>query len=94
MPLAVPAVLNGRIAEPGEVDCWTWRGKKGETYEFELRGAGWVRGWTACSSICDAAGKELARAEAAGAAPVRSVAALHGARPTARIVVEVRDRFR
>ncbi len=65
-PLQFPAVLNGTIGGAGEVDRWTWTGRKGEAYEFDLRAGRLGSQLDGILSVCDAAGKELARAEAAG----------------------------
>ena len=35
-PLDLPAALNGRIDQAGDVDTWLVRGKKGETFQFDL----------------------------------------------------------
>ena len=35
--LQTPIVVNGRIAEPGDEDCWQLKAKKGESVEFEFR---------------------------------------------------------
>ena len=35
--LQAPVVLNGRIAEPGDEDCWQLTAKKGETVQLEFR---------------------------------------------------------
>jgi hypothetical protein len=63
-PVAFPAVLNGRISKPGEIDTWAWTGRKGETYEFDLRAGRLGSLLDGVLSIGDSAGKELARAEA------------------------------
>jgi hypothetical protein len=65
-PLTLPAVLNGQISRPGEVDSWTWLGKKGETYEFDLRAARLGSGLFGALSIVDASGKTLATDAASG----------------------------
>src|SRR5262249_18458790 len=42
-PLPLPAVANGRIDKPGDVDHWGFTARKGEAFEFELRASrlGW-----------------------------------------------------
>lgn len=35
--VALPAVLNGRISRPGDVDLWTFDVKEGQEYIFDLR---------------------------------------------------------
>jgi hypothetical protein len=91
--VTLPAVLNGRIGKPGVVDAWTWTGKKGDTYEFDLRAGRLDSRLDGVLSICDAAGKELARAEAASPGSVdpsvRFTAPADGA-----YAVKVQDRFR
>jgi hypothetical protein len=88
-PLAVPAVLNGRIMKPGEIDTWTWVGRKGEGYEFELRAARLGSRLDGVITIADTAGKELARAEATGLDPsLRFTPPADGT-----YVVRVQDRF-
>jgi hypothetical protein len=63
-PVALPAIFNGRIARPGVVDTWAWMGRKGEVYEFDLRAGRLGSPLDGVLTICDSAGKELARAEA------------------------------
>ncbi len=60
----VPAMLNGRIAKPGDVDYWSFPGKKGETVALELRARQLGSPLQGVLTVCDALGKELARAEA------------------------------
>ncbi len=67
-PLALPAVANGRIGRPGEVDPWRVALHKGEACVLELRAARLGSPLTGVLTVCDAAGKELARAEGDGAA--------------------------
>jgi hypothetical protein len=90
-PLAVPAVFNGRISKSGEVDAWLWLGRKGQTYELELRAAQLGSRLDGVFSISDAAGKELARAETAGPLDpkLRFTAPADGT-----YVARVQDRFR
>jgi hypothetical protein len=91
-PVTVPAVLNGRISKPGEIDAWTWLARKGEAYEFELRAGRLGSRLDGVLTIVDAAGKELARAEASGPAQldpsVRFMAPADGS-----YTVRVQDRF-
>jgi hypothetical protein len=68
-PLELPAVANGRIGRPGDVDYWAVTLRKGEAYEFELRAARLGSPLSGVLTVLDASGKELARAEAA-AGPV------------------------
>ncbi|MBI1829966.1 MAG: PPC domain-containing protein [Planctomycetes bacterium] len=62
--ISLPAVLNGQIAKPGQIDDWKWQGKKGETWEFDLRAARLGSRLDGIVTICDEAGKTLMRGEA------------------------------
>ena len=62
---AVPAMLNGRIDKPGDADYWSFPGKKGEMLALELRAQQLGSPVQGVLTVCDAQGKELARAEAA-----------------------------
>ena len=68
--LALPAVLNGRIDKPGQVDEWRWQGKKGDAWEFELRAAKLGSRLDGVVTICDAGGKTLTSAEASPTDPI------------------------
>jgi hypothetical protein len=92
-PLTLPAVLNGRIGKPGGVDRWTWLGKKGETHAFELRAGRLGSRLDGVIVIADAAGKELARAEANG--PAQLDPSLRFTVPAdGTYTVQIQDRFR
>jgi hypothetical protein len=92
-PVSIPAVLNGRIGAPGDVDCWAVLARKGEVFEIELRAAQLGSPLDGVLSVLDAAGKELQRAE--GPAPGRADPALTFKAPAdATYVVRVQDRFR
>jgi hypothetical protein len=62
-PVAVPAVVNGRIARPGDVGDWAVLLKKGEPLDFELRAARLGSPLRGVLTLLDPAGKEVARAE-------------------------------
>lgn len=62
-PLTVPAVLNGRIGKPGDVDYWAVTLRKGEIYEFDLRAGRLGSPLEAVLVLLDATGKELARVD-------------------------------
>lgn len=62
--LAVPAVLNGVISKPGEIDTWSIVGKKGAPLEFDLRAARLDSPLDGVVTISDGAGKQLMRADA------------------------------
>jgi len=66
MPVAGPAVLNGRIAKPGDVGTWDLTLKKGEAMDVELRASRLGSPLRGVLTVLDAAGKELARADAVG----------------------------
>jgi hypothetical protein len=62
-PVAVPCVLNGRIAAPGEIDRWTFSARKGEALRFEVRAARLGSPLDAMLVIKSSAGKELLRGD-------------------------------
>lgn len=62
-PVAVPAILNGRIGKPGDVDCWAVRAAKDQTLEFDLQAARHGSPVDSVIVLSDASGKELARAD-------------------------------
>jgi hypothetical protein len=63
-PIALPAVLNGRIGKPGDVDYWAITAHKGEAIEFDLRASRLGSPLDGVLVLLDASTKELARAEA------------------------------
>ncbi|MCI0680843.1 MAG: PPC domain-containing protein [Gemmataceae bacterium] len=91
-PRAVPAIFNGRIDVPGEVDVWTFTAKKGKNLEIDLRAGRLGSRLDGIITVHDVAGKQLARAEATGKQldPTLSFA------PPAdgAYTVKVQDRFR
>lgn len=68
--MELPAIVNGRIDRPGDVDTWSFTGTKGQALEFDLRAQRLGSPLHAVLTIGDESGKELARAEAAAADPV------------------------
>jgi len=66
-PAELPAMFNGRISTPGEVDCWQWKGVKGDVIQFDLRAGRLQSPLDGVLIITDAAGKQLARAEVTAA---------------------------
>jgi hypothetical protein len=60
-PVALPAMLNGRIDHPGDVDYWAVEAKKGETLDLDLRAARLGSPLDSVLSIEDAQGKPLAK---------------------------------
>jgi hypothetical protein len=61
--VALPAVLNGRIEKPGDVDYWAVTARKGEVYELDLRASRLGSPLCAAVAISDKAGKQLAQAD-------------------------------
>ena len=89
-PVPFPAILNGRIVKAGQVDSWKWQGKKGDTWEFELRAARLGSKLDGVLTIADAAGKTLTTAEAGAADPIiRFAVPADG-----EYVVQIQDRYR
>jgi hypothetical protein len=91
-PLPVPAVFNGRIQRPGDVDHWAWSAHKGEVYELDLRAARLGSRLDGVLTVLDAAGKELARAESPGPAQPDPVLRFQ-APADGTYTVRVQDRF-
>jgi len=88
--ISLPSVLNGIIEKPGQMDEWKWQGKKGETWEFELRAARLGSRLDGVLTITDKDGKVLAKAEANPGDPMfRFHAPAEG-----EYRVRVQDRFR
>ncbi len=90
--VALPAMVNGRIDQPGDVDYWNFTAKKGEALALELRAAQLGSPLQGVLTVQDVNGKELARAEgtATQADPVlRLVIPAEGT-----YSVRVADRFR
>ncbi len=65
-PVEIPAVLNGRIDKPGDVDVWALRAAKDQTLELDLQAARLGSPLDSVIVLTDAAGKELARADDIG----------------------------
>jgi hypothetical protein len=65
-PVQVPAILNGRIDRPGDVDSWAFRVAKDQTLEFDLHAARLGSPLDSVIVLLDAAGKELTRADDSG----------------------------
>src|SRR5262249_13858530 len=62
--VALPAMLNGRVAAAGEADVWPVELKKDGNYVFELRARRLGSPLAGVLTLTDPAGKELARADA------------------------------
>src|SRR5262249_44339516 len=67
--VAWPAVANGRIAGPGEVDGWRTPGRRGEPVQVELRAASLGSPLQGMIEVADEAGKVVQTAEYATADP-------------------------
>jgi hypothetical protein len=65
-PVPLPAILNGRIDHPGDVDFWAFSARKGDVYEFDVRAGRLGSPLAAVFALLDTSGKELARADAVG----------------------------
>lgn len=91
-PQSVPAVFNGRIAKPGEVDAWSVTAKKGDQLEFDLRAGRLGSLLDGIVAIHDAAGKQLARAESTGNQLDPTLAFTSPG--DGAYIVKVQDRFR
>ncbi len=88
--IPLPAVLNGRISTSGQMDTWKLQGKKGDTWELDLRAARLGSKLDGILTIADREGKTLARAEANPADPtLRFNVPADG-----EYHVQVQDRFR
>jgi hypothetical protein len=87
-----PAVLNGRIDRPGDVDCWSFSARKGQTLELAVRARVLGSPLQAVLEVVDSAGKVLRKAQAAAnqADPLLSFTAPADGTYTVRL----RDRFR
>jgi len=86
----LPALVNGRIGRPGDVDCWRFQARKGEALALQLRATQLGSPLQGVLVVCDAQGKQLGRAEAVQADPVLNfVAPADG-----NYCVKVMDRFR
>src|SRR5262249_14679614 len=92
-PLTVPAILNGRIGKPGEIDSWSVLLRKGDLYDFDLRAGRLGSPLHGFLTRHDAAGKELARAD--GGAPGQVDPVLRfTATADGTYTVRVQERFR
>jgi hypothetical protein len=92
-PVAVPAVCNGRIGRAGAIDDWRFIARKSEVYDAELRAERLGSPLTGVLTLVDAAGKELARAEAGAGNPFDPV--IHFTAPAdGTYGVRVAERFR
>jgi hypothetical protein len=90
--IELPAVVNGRIGKPGDVDCWSLSLHKGEVWEFDLRAARLGSSLQGVLTLSDATDKQVARteADALGSDPVlRFTAPADGT-----YIIRVEERFK
>jgi hypothetical protein len=62
-PIATPAILNGRIGEPGDIDHWEFTAKKDESLNLDLRASRLGSPLDSVLIVLDANGKQLARSD-------------------------------
>jgi hypothetical protein len=65
-PVKLPAVLNGRISKPGEIDEWRFAAKKGTQIFFDLKAARLGSPLDSVLTVVDTTGKQLATADDIG----------------------------
>ncbi len=59
----LPSVLNGRIERPGDVDHWTFVGKKGDAWQFDLRASRLGSALDGVLTLLDEKGQQVATAD-------------------------------
>jgi len=59
----LPCVLNGRIEQPGDSDLWTFTGKKGDSWQFDLRASRLGSELDGVLTLLDANGNAVANAD-------------------------------
>lgn len=59
----LPCVLNGRIEQAGDSDLWTFAGKKGDTWQFDLRASRLGSELDGVLTVLDANGNAVANAD-------------------------------
>jgi Bacterial pre-peptidase C-terminal domain len=90
--VTVPAMLNGRILKPGQVDRWECTVRKGDSLALELRAAQLGSPLQGVLTIGDSQGKQLGRAEGT---PTQVDPVLAFLAPTdGTYTIQVADRFR
>lgn len=88
----LPSVLNGRIDRPGDVDLWTFAGKKGDTWQFDLRASRLGSELDGVLTLLNDKGQALATADDLGNGQTDAV--LTTTLPTdGTFVVKVEDRI-
>src|SRR5262249_47618303 len=90
--VGLPAVCNGRIGRPGEVDAWTFAGRKGQLLQVELRASRLGSRLQGVVEVQDGSGKTLRQAEATGAEADPSF--VFAVPVDGDYTVRVRDRYR
>lgn len=90
--ITVPAVLNGRIEEPGETDRWTIAAKKDQRFDFTLRTAHFGSPLDAVLTILDAEGTQLTQVASTPDNPIEPTTGFTVPADGA-YVIEVRDCF-
>lgn len=63
MRVELPAVLNGRIDPAGDVDHWSFAGKQGETWQFDMRASRLGSSLDGVLTLLDESGKAIATAD-------------------------------
>lgn len=59
----LPCVLNGRIEQPGDADLWSFTGKKGDAWQFDLRASRLGSELDGVLTLLDANGNPVANAD-------------------------------
>jgi hypothetical protein len=90
--VSLPAVVNGRIDRPGDMDVWSFSARKGRALVLDLRAARLASPLYGVLTLTDAAGKVLSTAEATTPRGDPSLTFTAPADGTYR--VRVSDRFR
>ena len=61
--IELPCVLNGRIDQAGDIDLWSFTGKKGDAWQFDLRASRLGSELDSVLTLLDSAGKMVATAD-------------------------------
>lgn len=86
------AVLNGRIQQPGDVDCWQLELQQGVAVELDLQAARLNSPLDSVLTVSDAAGKKLAENDDLAQSQTDS-SLLFTAPATGLYIVSIKDRF-
>ncbi len=87
--VTIPAVLNGRIDRPGDVDYWSFTAVKNQPFELEVRAARLGSPLEAELTVLDGSGKEVLRADSPGDPVTHFTPPVDGT-----YLVRIADRFR